>query len=185
MTFDQLWNRAASSNEVLAVVVAAVLSSLGWLALRIYTGRPKVAWAFSHQHAFNLQKINPPILAFTKEIWIQNVGRVLAEGVEVVFPIRPAHFDVWPQRQFTELTNPEGNFTLRFDHINPKEYLTIFMFQTTNPPSSVINIRWKGGVGAQRPMSPQQIFPLWMRLAAQSFCIFGLFSFLYFIMRIL
>src|SRR4051812_38359329 len=99
-TLSQIFERAAASNEVLAVLVASILSFIGWGVLGIYTGRPKIAWAFSHQHAFLLGKSSPPILAYTKDIWVQNVGRALAEKVELILPVEPALFDVWPQLRF-------------------------------------------------------------------------------------
>src|SRR5689334_20969192 len=105
-TLEHVFDRALASNEVLAVVVAALLSFVGWVLLRIYTGHPKVAWAFSHQHAFYLNKSAPPILAYTKDIWIQNVGRALAENVQLILPSEPAHFDVWPQVSYQKNSNP-------------------------------------------------------------------------------
>src|SRR5579884_312095 len=145
-TLQHLIDRATSSDEVLAVIVAAIFSSIGWIAIRIYSGKPKVAWAFSHQHAFFLKSLNPPLLAYTKEIWVQNVVKV--------------------------------------DHLNPKEYITLSIFQTGSESLSVANVRWHGGVGKRRPMGPQQIFPRWWNVVVQGFILFGFFSLVYFLIRI-
>lgn len=184
ITIQLLIDRAITSNEVLAVVVAALLSFIGWLALRIFTGRARIAWAFSHQHAFYLQNTNPPVLAYTKEIWVQNVGRVLAENIEVILPAKPPHFDVWPQRHFSELPNPDGSLTLKFDNLNSREHVAISIFQTHTEPSNIANVRWCGGVGKKVPMGPQQIWPRWYLSILRTVLLFGFFSFFYFVSRI-
>lgn len=180
----QLVDRALASNEVLAVVVAALLSLLGWIAIRIYTGSAKVAWAFSHQHAYNLQSNNPPVVAYTKELWVQNVGRVLAEEVEVILPAKPPHIDVWPQRHFAELVSPDGSFTLRFDNLNSHEHVAITLFQTGLAIPDIASVRWRGEVGKRVPMGPQQVWPRWYLSILRAFLLFGFFSFLYFVVRI-
>src|SRR5579884_1568275 len=157
-TLQHLIDRATSSDEVLAVIVAAIFSSIGWIAIRIYSGKPKVAWAFSHQHAFFLKSLNPPLLAYTKEIWVQNVGRVVANNVELILPARPPHFDIWPQVRFSESENPDGSFVVKFDHLNPKEYITLSIFQTGSESLSVANVRWHGGVGKRRPWAHSRYF---------------------------
>ena len=185
VALQQIIDRAASSNEVLSVFIAAVLSILGWLSVKFIVGHSKVVWAFSHQHAFFLKNLSPPILAYTSEIWIQNIGRVVAEDVEIILGSSPQHYDVWPQRQYTEITNPDESIVIKFDHLSSKEFFAISIFQTVNEPPTVNNVRWKGGVGKQVPMGPQQILSRWLVLVIQSFLLFGFFSFWYFLIRII
>jgi len=176
-------DRISNSNEILAVFIAAILSALGWIGVRTYTGRSKIAWAFSHQHAFNLQNLTPPVLAYTNEIWVQNVGRVVAEEVEIILGAKPQHYDVWPQRHFSELFNPDGSLVIKLDHLNSREHVTISMFQTATQPPMLTNVRWKGGVGKRVPMGPRQIFPRWFSLFLQCLILLGFFSFWYFLFR--
>jgi hypothetical protein len=124
------------------------------------------------------------VLVYTKEIWVQNVGRVLAEDVEVILPAKPMHFDVWPQRHFSELVNPDDSLTIKFDNLNSREWVTISIFQTNVEPSNVANVRWRGGVGKKVPMGPQQIFPSWYLSILRAILLFGVFSFFYFMSRI-
>jgi hypothetical protein len=183
-TLQPFVDRALASNEVLAVVVAAVLSFIGWVCLRIFTPRAKVAWAFSHQHCFLLRDLTPQLLAYTKEIWVQNTGRVLAEDVEVVLPGQPPHFDIWPQRHFTQLQNPDGGFIIKFDHLNRREYVTISIFQTGSAFPNVVNVRWRGGVGREVPMGPMQIWPRWYLRILLILILIGVFAIFYFIVRV-
>ena len=183
-TIQNFIERAMQSDEVLSVIIAAGLSILGWLTLRIFTGRARVAWAFSHQHVFYLNSLDPPILAYTREIWVQNVGKAIAEDVEIIFPSKPPHFEVWPKRSYSEINCPDGGFVIKLDNLNTREHLTISIFQAHTSPADFINIRWKGGVGKQIPMGPQQLFPRWFQLTVVTLLYIGVFSSLYFISRL-
>lgn len=158
---------------------------MGWIALKIFTPRGRVAWGVSHQHAFYLQNLQPPTLVYTKEIWIQNVGRAPVSDVEVIFAATPDHFDIWPQRNFTTTQNPNGNLVIKVDSLNKREYFTISMLQTAVETPLVTNVRWTGGVGKQRAMAPQQVYPKSVLIAVQLVILFGVFSMLYFLLRIL
>jgi hypothetical protein len=181
--FQAIVHRLVSSDEVLAVIVATIFSTVGWGILRVVQGKSRIVWAVSHQHAFNLTNANPPGIAYTNEIWVQNVGRVMAEDVEVILAYRPQHFDVWPQRHFVDLANPDQSITIRFDNLNRREYVTISLIQGATQPPMVTNVRWRGGVGQQVPMARQQIFPLWVRSITLLLITLGFFSFWYFLIR--
>lgn len=181
---EQIFERVIDSNEIIAVVIAAILSMVGWIIIRVYIGQGKIAWAFSHQHAFYLSHLNPPVLAYTKEIWIQNIGRSIAEDVEIVFVFRPEHFEVWPQRHYEVLTNPENNLTIKMDTLNSREFVTISLFQTAMEPPVVTSVRWCGGQGKLVQMGPQQIRPRWFIMLLTALLLLGFFSFWYFLFRI-
>lgn len=183
-SIQMLTDRILQSNEVLSVVIASILSCILWLVNKILVGRAKVAWSFSHQHVFYLNSIDPPILAYTREIWVQNVGKALAEAVDITFPSKPPHFEIWPKRPYSEISGPDGCFVVKLDNLNSREYLTISIFQTNTAPVDSINIRWKGGVGKQILMAPQQIFPRWVQLTVVMFLYIGVFSSIYFISRL-
>ena len=182
----ELVQRIWASDELLAVVIASLLSAIGIIVMRLYIGRGKVGWGISHQYVFTIQNPPPglPLLVYTRQIWVQNIGRSVAEGIEVVFGIRPGHYEIWPQRRFTELTTPSNQFILRFDNLNPREHFTITIMQTVNPPPQVTNVRWRGGVGRQVIMGPRQIFPGWLISLLRVLVWFGLFSAIYFVGRL-
>lgn len=177
--FQRLWE----SDEVIAVIVAALLSLVGGILIRIFTPRGKLAWGVSHQHAFYLQHLQPPTLVYTKELWIQNVGRASVENIEVILASPPNHFDIWPQRNFTRTQNPNGNLIITVDSLSRGEYFTLSMFNITLDTPPVTNVRWSGGVGQQRPMAPQQVLKPWQRRLGLALVLFGVFSLLYFLVR--
>jgi hypothetical protein len=177
-------SRVWASDELLAVILAASISLVGWVLVRMFTLRGRVAWAVSHQHAFNLQNLTPPTLVHTREMWVQNVGRARVDSVEVVLNFAPGYYDIWPQRQFSTQTTPNNNFVLTFDNLNPREFFTISLFQITNQPPMTTNVRWSGGVGEQRQMAPQQVVSR-ARLNILGFLILmGFFAIFYFVVRL-
>jgi hypothetical protein len=102
----------------------------------------------------------------------------------LILPTKPPHFDIWPQVRFSEAENPDGSFIVKFDHLNPKEYVTLSIFQLGSEPVGIANVRWRGGVGKRRPMGPQQIFPMWWIVIARILVAVGLFSIIYFLSRV-
>jgi hypothetical protein len=164
------------------VIIAALLSLIGWVIIRIFTPRGKLAWGVSHQHVFLLN--NPqPSLVYIKELWIQNIGRAPVQGIEVVLAAPPHHFDIWPQRNFNNLQNPSGNFVINVDNLNRREYFTVSMLNVAAETSVVTNVRWNGGIGRQLPMAPQQAFSRRRIRLLGSLMLFGVFSLLYFMAR--
>ena len=177
--FQRLWE----SDEVVAVLIAALLSVIGWLLIRFFTPRGKLAWGVSHQHAFLLQNPQPGTLVYTKQLWIQNVGRAPVQGIEVILASSPNHFDIWPQRHFTTAQNPSGNLVINVDNLSRREHFTVSMLNVGVDTPPVTNVRWNGGVGRERLMAPGQVFKSWQRRLAESLTLMGTFSVLYFFSR--
>jgi hypothetical protein len=137
------------------------------------------------EHAFGLQHLQPPTIVYTRELWVQNIGRARAEGVEVVLAAAPNHFDVWPQRHFECLNNPNGNLIIRFDDLNRREHVTISMFQTAGVPPMVTNVRWRGGQGTKMQMAPQRVLPPWFLRSLLVLLIIGVFAVIYLFVRLI
>jgi hypothetical protein len=121
----------------------------------------------------------------TREIWVQNVGRALAEDIEVVFATKPAHFNIWWQRSYLTHTNPDGSYLIKVENLNRREWFTISMLQTVVVPPLVTNVRWAGGVSEQRPMQPSEVLPRWKQIALQAVLLFGVFSILFLVIHFL
>lgn len=181
---QQVFERFLTSNEALAVILAAIASTAGWLFLRAI--RARIAWGVSHGHAFVLA--NPPngnLLAYTKEIWIQNTGREVADDIEVIFAVAPPHFDLWPLRNHSVIATAGQPYILKIDNLNPREYVTISLFTTGQPPPDVYGVRFRGGQTRQVPMGPMQIYSRSTVLILQGLILFGAFSLIYFAIRAL
>jgi hypothetical protein len=141
--------RVWASDELLAVILAAGLSAIGWFLLWLFTPRGKITWSVSHQHAFGLHSLQPPTVVYTREIWIQNVGRAIVEDVEVILNFAPSNFDIWPRRQFTTEITPNGNLVLKFDHLNRREYFTISLFHMAVFPPDITNVAGGAALAAK------------------------------------
>jgi len=114
---------------------------------------------------------------------VQNVGRATVEDVELLLNFPPGHFDIWPQRQFTQEVTPNNNLILKFDNLNPREHFTVSVFQVTTQPPLMTNLRWRGGVGRQRLMAPQQVLPPWFLNLIRFVFLIGVFAVFYLLVR--
>ncbi len=199
-----LMQRLQESDEVLAVVIAAMLSIVIAIVGRVISPRGRVKWAVTHQYSF-LTHPNPPssapqqpsapssaapqttqpVLVHTRTIWVQNVGRATVEDIEIIFNYRPHHFEIWPQRQFRETTNPAGNLLISVNGLNPREWITITMLNVGVQLPLVTNVRWKGGVAREAPMAPQEILPRWARGSLGGLVLSGVVFWLYVIVRLI
>jgi hypothetical protein len=206
-----LIQRLQESDEVLAVVIAAGLSAVIAIFRWFVTPRGRVKWAISHQHTFLTYPIPPPpqpqlpttveqgaqgapaaasqptqpVLVYTRTIWVQNVGRATVNEAEIMFSNRPHHFEIWPQRQYTEAVNPAGNLMIKLDWLSRREWVTIVMLNVGVLPPLVTNIRWNGGVAREAPMAPQEVAPRWLRSSLVALMLSGVVFWVYVIVRLI
>jgi hypothetical protein len=182
-----LLERILASNEVLAAVIAVILTALIALVGRFLTPRGRIAWGVFHEHLFVApEKVSGAIRrVYTRYIWVQNIGRATADGVEVVFNYSPQHFEVWPQRQFERQTNAQGNTILRFPELSRGEHFGVSLLSVDEPIPDITNVRWSDGVGRRLPMAPQRAWsPTAQRLFLLSLGI-GLVSTLFVVVRLI
>ncbi|MGA9602538.1 MAG: hypothetical protein WBQ82_00320 [Methyloceanibacter sp.] len=151
------------SNEVAAVIIAALIAGATGLFRR---GR--LGWSISHQHNF-LVPIQPPQGAaklaqpalqtvYTRDIWVQNVGRGSITNIELVLNYPPQHYEIWPQREFQVVMNPDGRMVIKVASLGAREFFTVVMLSVAHELPLVTNVRSSDGVARAVTMGPQQIF---------------------------
>jgi hypothetical protein len=80
---------------------------------------------------------------------IMNDGRATATQVEVTFNYTPTSFEVWPQRQYTLATNPNGRFIVRFDSLSPKERFSANLLMTEADTPNLLSVRCFEAMGQE------------------------------------
>lgn len=211
VTVGQILERFFQSDEVLAAIISVMLTALLVVVGRFLTPKGKVAWSVSHQSTFFWRPQPTPaqpaapaqptapaqpaahvpaqnarvVLVYTRDIWIQNVGRAVVTDVEVVLNYDPQHFEIWPQRNFATTTNPRGNYIIKLDSLNPGEWMVVSLLNVDAEIPIVTNVRWEGGQAKERPMAPQQVLPKWARALVAALLLVGVFSLIYFAFRII
>ena len=152
-----LLHRAAPGDEILAVVIAAILAGLGALIVRFVISRGKIGWGISHQCAFTLPNQPQNVVVYTRQLWVQNIGWSVARQVEIIFNFKPGHFEVWPQTPSSEHAIQTNRYLLRFDNLNPRQHVTVMLMQIDQAPPDVTTVRWNRGIGKQVMMGPRQL----------------------------
>jgi hypothetical protein len=185
MDFVKLYSR-----EIVSLLVPVLTAVLAWVMQR----PPKVIWSIHNLRFFLAeetvavengppQKKNHAIRAAS--VFVQNSGRMAAQGVEIVFNWRPQHFNVWPQREYVEILNPDGRFIVKLSGLGPKEFLGIDVLTINAELPDLIQVRSGHGAGTRIQMHPQQIHPRWKLLLAACLMFVGFVALLWALIALL
>lgn len=132
------------SESVQTKLISLAVTALTALARRIATAKPNVKWGIFHGFTFTVRNQNDGKFQNiqTTSIFIQNIGRATADGIEVHFNYKPEHLQIWPTINYDTQTNPEGRYTVKIENIAPRESLSIEMLSLVNLPI-VLRVRTK------------------------------------------
>ena len=161
------------SKEIVSILVPII----GALATYLLKPRAKLVWSITNSRAMSVQEQQVtadgsiqtvPGIVRTASIFLRNAGREAAENVEVVFNWRPPHINVWPQRDYSTNTNPDGRYILKFPDLASKEPIGLELLAVNSALPDIIQIRsTQQGSAKQIETSPQEIhskFVLWIVL---------------------
>ena len=204
-----LWQIPSIKAAVVTIILGAILD----VVRRLIVPRGRVAWGISHDEYFILppqqpstqqpQQTDPnqpeqPTLpmplpppprlnVLIRQIFIQNVGRAVAEDVEITINFLPQHWHAFPPILQTVPSGQDRFFRLQTKMLNKREHFIISMFQagTGNVVlPDVLAVRWKGGVAKQVPIVPRQKLPTWVERSLAAIFWFGVLSVMYVIIRL-
>jgi len=125
MLWETLW------AEYDQQIVAFGLSLLTLLIAAISQARVRLRWGTSHGFVHSVQtqpqegqESNCQYICTESHI-IANWGNKTAHKVDVTLNFPPLSCEVWPQRYYTKLVNPENKLIIRFDYLNPMSSVTL------------------------------------------------------------
>ena len=175
-----------------AAVVTFGLTVLSEILRRIIIPKGRLAWGISHNEHFilppvppappperSVQQPAPPeqlplplppapppssINVRIRQIFIQNVGRAVAEDIEVTINFLPQHCHVFPPIVKVMPNDQDRFLRLQAKLLNKREYFIISMLESRNNTvlPDVVTVRWNGGVAKQVTITPQQQWPTWI-----------------------
>jgi hypothetical protein len=188
------WIAILQSETVFATILSVVLTALLALLAHLLLPRGRLKWSVPHFYSFLLptsaqqgqpggQPIPSTMLVRTADVWVQNAGRAPVTGVEIIFNYRPQHYELYPQRAFTEKVNPDGRLIIQVDSLGERECFTIAMIDGGVELPEVVNIRSDLGVAKKVMMGPMQIFPTWANGLALVLMIVGVLSLFFWTIR--
>lgn len=158
--------------ENLAGYIATGIVSLFVGVLLMYLQpKAKVVFWSPHSFLFNLTREN--VVLQTDALTLHNLGRKLAENVEIIFNGRPDFFQFAPAINHTTESTENNQFVIRILSMGPKEQVTLQLLSYTRVPK-VLNIRSSAGRAAPVPFQIQRVFPKWFNLLALVFLLTGM-----------
>jgi hypothetical protein len=164
-------------NSIPTPLLSFLLGLLATFIVWIARPRTKVAWSKTHAYCHtviqnpapanqaapnHLPQNLPPLLVYNEYFVIANRGRRTAEKIEVVFNFKPQTLSLWPQRNYREMTNPEGRYIILIDNLAPKENFNVNILQATTEPPALLAVRTPEKVGKQIRTQVFPIYPKWL-----------------------
>ncbi|MDB5478930.1 MAG: hypothetical protein JWM96_1425 [Alphaproteobacteria bacterium] len=163
------------TTQVVTIVVGLIG---GYLAQFIQPKSKLIIWS-PHNFVFNVRQENESSITLqTNSITLQNVGRLSAEGIEIIYKKRPDFFELYPSREYSEFINSNGEHVIKIDSLGSKEWVVIQLLSYINPPF-LSNVRWKNGQAKVVQIQPQIIYPRWLLMILNILVLIGIVSVLY------
>ena len=154
-------------------MLSVALTYIAWfLNTRL---QPKARLVQGIRHASNML-INEPtldadgkVIASTKLVKMAtvsfvNTGRLPAMNVQVTFNWRPHHFNIWPNRHYTEQTAPDNRFTLLLGTLPPKDSIVVDMLAVAADLPLITSAFCDQCAVSYVPLAPQEVHPRWKLL---------------------
>lgn len=171
-------------TEFVSLIVPVITALIGWL-LR---AKAKVVWSVHNLRAFTATENvadesgqTRPVhnIVHAASVFLRNGGRASATSIEIVFNWKPRHLSLWPQRDYTEATNPDGRYIIKLPSLGPSEFFGIDVLTVNADMPAVLEVRSAEGRGKRIEMTPQQIHPKWKLVLVAYLMLAGFVASLY------
>lgn len=163
-------------GTIKSYVVTGVISIVsGWI-LRNTEFKPKLCYWFPHNFIYDITlPSGVPYIVQTSSITVQNLGRKVSEGIEIVHKTRPDHFQFYPSIPFHEETTSSGEHIIKVDNLGPKEFFTLQVLNFISLPGKapLLNIRSMEGAAKQITIQLQRLWPKWLNLIVAGLVLVG------------
>jgi hypothetical protein len=138
------------TSEVPEPFLSLLITGLGSVILLLLKPKVKLVWGEKNRFLHLIRATDPnqkKTAIHTAHYIIQNMGRLGAKDVEVVFNYPPTEISVWPQRKYTPETTRENRLIVKFDFIAPREFVEIAVLNLDTDLPDLLNVKCLDGVG--------------------------------------
>ncbi|PMS17834.1 hypothetical protein C0Z18_18480 [Trinickia dabaoshanensis] len=118
----------------------------------------------------------------TSTLTVQNLGRKVAENVEIIHQQKPDHFQLFPQRNYSETTAPDGTHVVMIETLARREVIQMQVLSYARAPS-LVTVRSKDGPGRNVPFQIYPQLPRSVLYAIQVIMLIGAMMTLYWFVR--
>lgn len=175
----------ASSKEIMAALLSASLSCLGFLILRIFAAKPKLHYAVAHRaHLLPKNNEGKMFSVFSAEYMFFNVGRKLCESVEFVFNFPPQHFEIFPYLPYAQHLNPDNRLIITIPLLNPGESFKVYLLNSPTELPDITSVRFKGGAGKIILLEQQRKYSKFVGISVAFLILIGIMALVYAPIRI-
>ncbi len=168
--------------EIGPAVLSVVATVLAGLILAWFQPKVKIIWSEPHEWTFLVRPpghpAEPLFNVHTRSVYVQNIGRQPAEGVEVIFNWQPDNYNLWPILPHTTEYMEDGRFIIRANNLGRQEWFQIEMLGTNNLPATV-RVRSREGDGKLVKARVMRVFPSWIIFGFLALALLGVFAIIY------
>lgn len=158
--FEAIWNHY--DQEIVAAGLSLVVLAIAAIA----QARVRLRWGTSHgfvhsvpMHTQEGQPTNHRQHVCTMSHLIANWGNKTAHQVEVTLNFPPLSCEIWPQRHYETLVNPEGKLIIRFPYLNPRTSVSLNVIHGGFEGPEILSVISEEGNGKQVPFTTARLFP--------------------------
>lgn len=142
-------------------LVALIVPFITWFLNVGVKARAKLIWASPHAFTFLIQEplhdaegrvVQTTQKVCTASIRVINVGRDTAHKVELVFNWRPQYINMWPVRNYEQITDQDGRHILIFENLSAREEIGLEILSVNRDLPDIIVVRSAECMARQVPM---------------------------------
>ncbi len=149
-------------TNIYPVLVSGLVAVVAAFILRWIKPKAKIIWSETHIFCYLITPDDPDKLAgnlWTRSMFVQNVGKETAEGVEIIFNFKPQLFNLWPSLPHTTELIPDKRFVIRANSLAAKEWFRIELLSEHEPPDLVRVRTASTGEALKVDMVPTRMYP--------------------------
>lgn len=131
------------ASEIVLIIITVILTKFGD---EIFAKRPKVIAFVTHGATFGIATPqNPNAVANTFTLGLQNLGRAVAEDIEITHTYLPMNYQVWPPAATTVTNLPSNHRVLTIPRIGPRQIVFVaYLDMAAINPQMIVNMTTKG-----------------------------------------
>jgi hypothetical protein len=135
------------NSEIVSFVLALLLALITF----IFRGKVKLIWGQANKSWHSVPVDTGTVSIISEKHFAQNMGRVAATNVEVVYTVAPTKLTVFPQRDYNITTNPDGAHIVTIPYISPKELVSLDAIYVGIDPGQILSVGCKEQEGKLVP----------------------------------
>jgi hypothetical protein len=131
------------ASAIILIIITIVLTKY---ADELFSKRPKVIAFVTHGAQFGIgTPANPNAMVNTFTLGLQNLGRAVAEDIQITHSYLPANIQVWPPAATTVVNLPSNHRVLTIPSIAPRQIVFVaYLDMAQINPGMIVHMTAKG-----------------------------------------